>query len=340
MSAMGAAAVIGGGSWGTALAAILAAKGRDVRLWVRDPDLAGEIERVRENGRYLPGVRLDGSLRATADIAEALTGAALVVSATPSHVVRGVMTAAAPHVAAEAIIVSASKGIEEGSLKRMTEVLGEVLGRSGEDRLAVLSGPSFAAEVVRGSPTAVTLAARDPDVAEAARAAFSSPRFRVYTSDDVVGVELGGSVKNVVAIATGIADGLEYGYNARAALITRGLAEISRLGMALGGQRLTFMGLAGLGDLVLTCTGELSRNRTVGLRLGRGESLTSILSEMRQVAEGVRSTRSVRDLASRIDVEMPIVEQVYEMLYHAKSPQVVVEELMTRESKPEFQAAP
>ncbi|HET6617250.1 MAG TPA: NAD(P)H-dependent glycerol-3-phosphate dehydrogenase, partial [Gemmatimonadota bacterium] len=198
---------------------------------------------------------------------------------------------------------------------------------------------SFAAEVVRGSPTAVTLAARDPDVAEAARSAFFSPRFRVYTSDDVVGVELGGSVKNVVAIATGIADGLEYGYNARAALITRGLAEISRLGMALGGQRLTFMGLAGLGDLVLTCTGELSRNRTVGLRLGRGESLPSILSEIRQVAEGVRSTRSVRDLARRIDVEMPIVEQVYEMLYHAKSPQVVVEELMTRESKPEFQAA-
>ena len=339
MSAMGPAAVIGGGSWGTALAAILAAKGRDVRLWVRDPGLAEEIERARENARYLPGVRLGGPLRATADIAEALAGAALVVSATPSHVVRDVMTAAAPHVAAGAIVVSASKGIEEGTLKRMTEVLGEVLSRSEDERLAVLSGPSFAAEVVRGSPTAVTLAARDPDVAEAARAAFFTPRFRVYTSDDVVGVELGGSVKNVVAIATGIADGLEYGYNARAALITRGLAEISRLGMALGGQRLTFMGLAGLGDLVLTCTGELSRNRTVGLRLGRGESLPSILSEIRQVAEGVRSTRSVRDLARRIDVEMPIVEQVYEMLYHAKSPQVVVEELMTRESKPEFQAA-
>jgi glycerol-3-phosphate dehydrogenase (NAD(P)+) len=219
----------------------------------------------------------------------------------------------------------------------MTEVLEDVLGRG--DGLAVLSGPSFAAEVARGVPTAVTVAAHDPDVAEAVREAFFAPRFRVYTSDDVVGVELGGAVKNVVAIATGIADGLEYGANARAALITRGLAEISRLGTALGGQRLTFMGLAGLGDLVLTCTGDLSRNRTVGLRLGRGETLDAILDGMDQVAEGVRTTRSVRDLAARNGIEMPIVEQVHEMLYHAKSPQVVVEELMTRESKPEFQTA-
>ena len=337
MSAPGAAAVVGGGSWGTALARILAGKGHHVRLWVRDPDLARTIERRRENPRYLAGVRLDGPLRATADLADALADAALVVSALPSHVVRGVMAKAAPHVLEEAIVVSASKGIEEESLKRMTEVLGEVLGRGPGDRLAVLSGPSFAAEVCREAPTAVTVAAEDLGVADSVRTAFFTPRFRVYTSDDVVGVELGGAVKNVVAIATGIADGLEYGYNARAALITRGLAEISRLGTALGGQRLTFMGLAGLGDLVLTCTGELSRNRTVGFRLGRGESLETILGEMRQVAEGVRSTRSVRDLAARIDVEMPIVEQVYEMLYHAKSPQVVVEELMTRESKPEFQ---
>jgi glycerol-3-phosphate dehydrogenase (NAD(P)+) len=333
------AAVIGGGSWGTALAGILAARGREVRLWVRDPELALEIEERRENGRYLPGARLGASLRPTADLADALDGAALVVSALPSHVVRHVMAAASADVAETAIVVSASKGIEEESLKRMSEVLGEVLGRDPDDRLAVPSGPSFAAEVARGSPTAVTLASHDSDVAESARQAFFAPRFRVYTSDDVVGVEIGGAVKNVVAIATGIADGLEYGHNARAALITRGLAEISRLGSALGGQRLTFMGLAGLGDLVLTCTGELSRNRTVGLRLARGENLLTILSEMRQVAEGVRSTRSVRDLAFRIDVEMPIVEQVYEMLYHAKSPQVVVEELMTRESKPEFQAA-
>ena len=337
MSASGPAAVVGGGSWGTALARLLAAKGRDVRLWVREPDLAATIERRRENPRYLPGARLDGRIRATSDLGQAIAGAALIVSALPSHVVRSVMADAASHVDGESLVVSASKGIEEESLKRMTEVLEDVLGRG--DGLAVLSGPSFAAEVARGVPTAVTVAAHDPEVAEAVREAFFAPRFRVYTSDDVVGVELGGAVKNVVAIATGIADGLEYGANARAALITRGLAEISRLGTALGGQRLTFMGLAGLGDLVLTCTGDLSRNRTVGLRLGRGETLKAILDGMDQVAEGVRTTRSVRDLAARNGIEMPIVEQVHEMLYHAKSPQVVVEELMTRESKPEFQTA-
>lgn len=331
------AAVVGGGAWGTALARLLAAKDHEVRLWVREPELAATIEARRENPRYLPGARLEGRLRATSELGGALAGAALVVSAVPSHVVRGVMAGAAGHLDDSAVVVSASKGIEEGSLRRMTEVLGEVLGR--DERLAVLSGPSFAAEVARGVPTAVTVAAHDPEVAESVREAFFAPRFRVYTSDDVVGVELGGAVKNVVAIATGIADGLEYGANARAALITRGLAEISRLGTALGGQRLTFMGLAGLGDLVLTCTGDLSRNRTVGLRLGRGETLEAILADMDQVAEGVRSTRSVRDLAARNGIEMPIVEQVQEMLYHAKSPQIVVEELMTRESKPEFQAA-
>ena len=330
-------AVVGGGAWGTALAHVLAGKGSDVRLWVRDRELARAIDRTGENVRYLPGVSLEG-VAATADLESALDGARLVVSAVPSHVVRMVMGTAAPRVDPEAIVVSASKGIEERTLKRMTEVLADVLG--GVRRLAALSGPSFAAEVGRGAPTAVTLAAHDPVVAESAREAFFAPRFRVYTSEDVVGVELGGAVKNVVAIATGIADGLDYGHNARAALITRGLAEISRLGSALGGQRLTFMGLAGLGDLVLTCTGDLSRNRTVGLRLARGEALESILASMGQVAEGVRSTRSVRDLAARIGVELPIVEQVYEMLYHAKSPQVVVEELMTRESKPEFQPAP
>jgi glycerol-3-phosphate dehydrogenase (NAD(P)+) len=329
------AAVVGGGAWGSALAWLLAEKGREVRLWVRDPELAVAIEERRENPRYLAGAALGEGLHATADLTAAVSEVDLVVSALPSHAVRSVLSGASDHVAAEAIVVSASKGIEEDTLLRMTEVLGEVLG--GAERLAVLSGPSFAAEVCRGVPTAVTMAASDAGVAETARAAFFTPRFRVYTSDDVIGVELGGAVKNVVAIATGIADGLRYGHNARAALITRGLAEISRLGLALGGRRLTFMGLAGLGDLVLTCTGDLSRNRTVGFRLGRGESLEAILGSTRQVAEGVRSTRSVRDLAARIGVEMPIVEQVYEMLYHGKSPEIVVEELMTRESKPEFQ---
>jgi glycerol-3-phosphate dehydrogenase (NAD(P)+) len=233
------------------------------------------------------------------------------------------------------IVVSASKGIENDTLKRMTEVLAEVLG--GQERLAVLSGPSFAVEVSRGVPTAVTVAAHDDAVSRFVRDAFATPRFRIYTSTDVVGVELGGAVKNVIAIATGISDGLRYGDNARAALVTRGLAEISRLGIALGGDRLTFMGLAGLGDLVVTCTGELSRNRNVGLRLGRGETLDDILAEMTMVAEGVLTTRSVRDLASHYDVQMPITEEVHEILYHAKRPEVSVEELMTREFKPEFE---
>ena len=271
----------------------------------------------------------------TSDLEEAVEGAALVVSAIPSHGVREVLGRAAPRIDPGAIVVSASKGIENATLRRMSEVLDEVL--AGGRRLAVLSGPSFAVEVSRGVPTAVTVAADDRGVAEAVREAFAAARFRVYTSDDVVGVELGGAVKNVIAIATGIADGLEYGHNARAALITRGLAEISRLGMAMGGERLTFMGLAGLGDLVLTCTGDLSRNRTLGLRLGGGEDLEAILDDMTQVAEGFRTTRSVRDLAARIGVEMPIVEQVHAMLYESKSPQVVVEELMMREYKPEFE---
>lgn len=329
------AAVIGAGSWGTTLANLLAGNGHEVRLWARDPVLAEDMLRQRQNARYLPGFPLHAGVTPTASLEEALTGADIVVSALPSHGVREVMQHAAPHVERRALVISASKGIERGSLDRMSQVLDAVLGLPA--RAAVLSGPSFAVEVSRGIPTAVTVAASDPSAAQRLRAAFANSRFRVYTSTDIVGVELGGAVKNIVAIATGIADGLDYGHNARAALITRGLAEISRLGMALGGERLTFMGLAGLGDLVLTCTGDLSRNRTVGLRLGRGESLEEILTDMQMVAEGIVTARSVRDLASRVEVEMPIAEQVHEMLYHAKSPRVVVEELMTRELKPEFE---
>ena len=331
MSASGPAAVVGGGSWGTALARLLAAKGRDVRLWVREPDLAATIERRRENPRYLPGARLDGRIRATSDLGQAIAGAALIVSALPSHVVRSVMADAASHVDGESLVVSASKGIEEESLKRTTEVLEDVLGRG--DGLAVLSGPSFAAEVARGVPTAVTVAAHDPEVAEAVREAFFAPRFRVYTSDDVVGVELGGAVKNVVAIATGIADGLEYGANARAALITRGLAEISRLGTALGGQRLTFMGLAGLGDLVLTCTGDLSRNRQVGIALGRGQSLPDILSRTKMVAEGVKTTEAALALGARHGIELPIAQEMSEVLAGRKAPQDAIRDRMGRRQK-------
>lgn len=335
MSRLDPIAVVGAGSWGTTLANLLAGNGHPVRLWARDRELARTMGRSRENPGYLPGFELDERLDPTSDLGNAVEGAGLVVVATPSHGVREVVGLAAPRIDPGAIVVSASKGIENVTLRRMSEVLDEVL--SGGRRLAVLSGPSFAVEVSRGVPTAVTLASSDPATAEAAREAFATSRFRVYTSDDVVGVELGAAVKNVIAIATGIADGLDYGHNARAALITRGLAEISRLGMALGGERLTFMGLAGLGDLVLTCTGDLSRNRTLGLRLGRGETLEAILDDMTQVAEGFRTTRSVNDLAARIGVEMPIVEQVHAILYEDKSPQVVVEELMTREYKPEFE---
>jgi glycerol-3-phosphate dehydrogenase (NAD(P)+) len=330
-------AVVGAGSWGTALADLLARNGHTVRLWGRDPSLVAAIRDTGRNPRYLSEHELSPDVEPTEDLEQSVSGAELIVSATPSHAVREVMTKAAPHIADHAIVVSTSKGIENKTLKRMTEVLAEVLGSGRAARVSVLSGPSFAEEVCRGNPTAVTFAAEDPVVAESGCEAFAGSRFRVYTSSDVVGVELGGAVKNIVAIATGIADGLEYGHNARAALITRGLAEISRLGMALGGERLTFMGLAGLGDLVLTCTGELSRNRTVGVRLGRGETLDAILADIRMVAEGVRTTRSVHDLALRAEVQMPIAHHVYEMLYEAKSPRIVVEELMARELKPEFE---
>ncbi len=329
------AAVVGAGSWGTALANLLAENGRRVGLWARDPALAEAMRAERRNPTYLPDFPLAEGVAPTSDLEEALSGAALVVSAVPSHAVRDVMTSAEAFLPEAAIVVSASKGIENDTLKRMTEVLSESLG--ADRRLAVLSGPSFAVEVSRGVPTAVTVAAEDESAAEWVRGAFATPRFRVYTSLDVIGVELGGAVKNVIAIATGIVDGLSYGDNARAALVTRGLAEISRLGTALGGERLTFMGLAGLGDLVLTCTGDLSRNRTVGLRLGRGEALDTILADMRMVAEGVRTTRSVRDLAARMDVEVPITEEVHEILYHAKRPEISVEQLMTREFRPEFE---
>ncbi|MFN2384061.1 MAG: NAD(P)H-dependent glycerol-3-phosphate dehydrogenase [Gemmatimonadota bacterium] len=330
-------AVIGAGSWGTTLANLLAGNGHAVRLWARSGELAAEMTRLRRNPRYLSGAPLAEAVVPTADLEAAVAGVGLVVSVVPSHAVRDVMGRAAPALGEDALVVSASKGIENDSLKRMTEVLAEVLPPGAASRCAVLSGPSFADEVSRGVPTAVTVAAAAPPVAETVRAAFANDRFRVYTSTDVVGVELGGALKNVIAIATGIADGLDYGHNARAALITRGLAEISRLGLALGGDRVTLMGLAGLGDLILTCTGELSRNRAVGVRLGRGESLPEIQADMRMVAEGIRTTRSARDLAARIDVEMPITEQVHEMLYHAKSPQHVVDELMTRDAKPEFE---
>ena len=325
------------GSWGTALANLLAGNGHEVRLWVRDPALARTLERERRNPIYLPGIRLSDHVEPGSDLVAAVAGSEVVVSAVPSHATRQVMERAAGSLDPEALVVSTSKGIENDTLARMTEVLAEVLPAGAEDRTAVLSGPSFAIEVARGCPTAVTAAATDLDVAERTRDLFANPRFRVYTSSDVVGVELGGAVKNIVAIAAGICDGLGYGHNARAALITRGIAEIARLGVALGGEPMTFMGLSGLGDLILTSTTDLSRNRTVGLRVGAGETVEEIQADMRMVAEGVRTTRSVRDLARRHDVEMPITEEVHAMLYEGKNPRISVEDLMTREFKPEFE---
>jgi glycerol-3-phosphate dehydrogenase (NAD(P)+) len=329
--------VIGGGSWGTALAKLLADNGHEVRLWVRDPALARTLARERRNPIYLPGIRIPDGVAPGSDLVAIVADSEVVVSAVPSHATRQVIERAAGSLRPEALVVSTSKGIENDTLARMTEVLAEILPAGAEERMAVLSGPSFAIEVAQGLPTAVTAAATELDIAEQTRDLFANPRFRVYTSTDVVGVELGGAVKNIVAIAAGICDGLCYGHNARAALITRGIAEIARLGVALGGEPMTFMGLSGLGDLILTSTTDLSRNRSVGLRVGAGETVEEIQADMRMVAEGVRTTRSVRDLARRHDVEMPITEEVHSMLYEGKDPRISVEDLMTREFKPEFE---
>ena len=329
------AAVVGAGSWGTALANLLAGKGTPTVLWSFEPEVAEQINAEHINRTYLDGIALDPSLRATADLAEAVRGAGLVVSVSPSHVVRRVMAQAAAHIASDALVVSASKGIENETLQTMDEVLAEVLPPVTVPTASFLSGPSFAREVGLGYPTAVTIASHDLAAAARAQAAFQTSYFRTYTSEDVRGVELGGSVKNVIAIAAGAVEGMGFGFNTQAALITRGLAEITRLGVALGADPRTFAGLAGMGDLILTCMGGLSRNRTVGVELGRGRPLEEILGGMKAVAEGVRTARSTRDLARRHGIEMPIVEAVYAMLYDGLDPRRAVEQLMTREPKAE-----
>jgi glycerol-3-phosphate dehydrogenase (NAD(P)+) len=306
-------AVIGAGSWGSALAKVLVDRGHAVTMWDRNAENLAQIAADKENARYLPGVRLE--VRTEPDLARAVAGRPYVLAVVPSHAMREVMSRAAPALAPDAIVISASKGIENQTLATMDEVLKEVLpGRVGA-RLAFLSGPSFAKEVGQGLPTAVVMASRDRHVAEQAAELFRAERFRIYTSDDVAGVELGGALKNVMAIAAGVADGLGLGSNSRAALITRGLAEITRLGVRKAANPLTFAGLAGLGDLVLTCTGDLSRNRTVGMALGRGQKLKDVLAGMSQVAEGVKTTKSAHGLAQRLGVEMPITDAMYKMLY-------------------------
>lgn len=326
--------VIGGGSWGTALARVLTDKG-PVRQWARSKEVVEGINRDHRNPRYQSEIELPESLTATGDLAEALDGAELVCVVVPSHAMRTVMTTAAPHLAPGVPIVSASKGIENQSLKTMEEVLTDVLPRALWADLAFLSGPSFARETLLEMATAVTIAARFHSVADAVQEAFSTKYFRCYTTEDVTGVELGGALKNVVAIAAGVAHGMGLGHNSRAGLLTRGLAEITRLAVALGANPLTLSGLAGMGDLVLTCTGSLSRNRQVGVKLGQGMSLDEILGGMNQVAEGVRTARSTYNLARREGVDMPIATEVYRLLYEGKPARQGMADLMGRDLKRE-----
>ncbi|MBV9772532.1 MAG: NAD(P)-dependent glycerol-3-phosphate dehydrogenase, partial [Gemmatimonadetes bacterium] len=326
-------AVVGAGSWGTALANVLAKKGVETVLWSHEADVAEAIERDHLNPRYLSQVPLDARLRATADMAEAVSGAEVVVSVSPSHVVRPVMGQAARHMRPDALVVSASKGIEVDTLRTMDGVLADVLPEEAARGATYLSGPSFALEVGLEQPTAVTVASHSLSSAARAQELFQTDYFRVYTSTDVAGVELGGSLKNVIAIASGVVEGLGLGNNPRAALITRGLAEITRLGVALGADPLTFAGLAGMGDLILTCTGALSRNRQVGVELGRGRKLDEILAGMSEVAEGVRTSRSAHALARRMEIEMPIVDEIHAVLFEGRDPRQAVENLMLRRPK-------
>lgn len=334
MSAPVRATVVGAGAWGTALAMVLAEKRHDVCLWSYEAEVARTINQRSENP-YLDGVTLPARVRASADLATALRGAELVVSVSPSQVVRSVMESAADHIPPDAVMVSASKGIELRSLRRMDEVIGDVLGPGRMARFCALSGPSFAREVADREPTAVVVASHDEETRLLVQSVFQTPWFRVYTNPDVLGVELGGALKNVVALAAGMTAGLGYAANTTAALITRGLAEMTRLGVAMGARQATFYGLAGMGDLVLTCMGGLSRNRTVGYRLGQGESLDRILGEMTAVAEGVETAKAVHELARRHDVEMPIAEQVYAIVEEGRTPVEALQELMLREPKPE-----
>ncbi|HCH61961.1 MAG: glycerol-3-phosphate dehydrogenase [Deltaproteobacteria bacterium] len=328
-------AVLGAGSWGTALAMQLCRSGDDVWQWDRRADRATEHQLARQNLRYLPGVDYPENLTVSSDMAAVLADATFVVEAIPSPSVRSVMTAALPFMRPDAVVCCASKGIEESTLLTMDEVLEQVLPPKMHARSTFLAGPSFAREVAAGMPTAVVVASRSPLSARAVADAFHGGPFRVYHTDDIVGAELGGALKNIIAIATGIADGVGSGLNARAALITRGLAEITRLAVHRGGNPLTLAGLAGMGDLVLTATGDLSRNRRVGLGLGKGKTLDQVLHELGQVAEGVITTKSARELAAREGVEMPITEQVYQLLYEGKSAQEGLRDLLARDRRAE-----
>lgn len=326
--------VLGAGSWGTTLAQVLSDRGFAVTLWAREEEVRESIAKRRVNEIFLPGIALSEKIMPEASIAAAVKGAAMVVSVIPSHGVRAVFSEARPFIKEGAIIVSATKGIEEGTMLTPSGILGEALS-GATHRIAVLSGPSFANEVSRRLPAAVCAASSSIEAAKTVQQAFSTNYFRVYTNSDVIGVELGGALKNVIAIAAGISDGLELGHNARAALITRGLAEMRRLGIRMGAEPVTFAGLSGLGDLVLTCTGPLSRNYTVGVSVGKGAPISDVTGKMKMVAEGVKTCRGARELSQSVGVEMPITDAVFDVLYNGTAPREAVLGLMTRELKGE-----
>ena len=328
-------AVIGAGAWGTALAKVLADKGEQVRLWSWEDDHARAMQKERVNEAFFPGVPLPDGLLVSSDLAEVVDGADLIVLVVPSHAFRETLQRLKAVGIGDAVLVSATKGIENDTLMLMSEIIADVFGKEARARSAVLSGPSFAKEVAQGLPTNIVIASADHAVSVGAQKRFATDRLRVYSSDDPAGVEVGGALKNVIAIAAGACDSLGFGHNTRAALITRGLAEISRIAQAKGGDPLTLAGLAGMGDLVLTCTGDLSRNRTVGVEMGKGKRLDEVLAALGHVAEGVYTAKSARDLAEKLNVELPLCNEVYRVLYEQKRPLDAVRDVLTRPLKKE-----
>ena len=327
--------IIGAGSWGTALSIVAARAGHDVSLWARSQEVADSINTTRINNRYLSSATIPDSVIATTDLREAVSSPSIIIIAAPSHAVRELLTSASPSLNSSALIVSAAKGIEIESGRRISGIVGEIIGQDALKRFVCLSGPSFAEEVVNGHPTAVVAASVNDQAAQAVQLTLSFENLRIYTNSDVVGTELGGAVKNVMAIAAGMISGLGFGANTLAALITRGLAELSRLALVRGADIETLMGLAGLGDLVLTCTGKLSRNRFVGEELGKGKTLAEITANMKEVAEGIKTTLAVYQLAQRAGLEMPITNEVKAVLYDGKSARNAVADLMSRPLKEE-----
>jgi len=327
--------ILGAGSWGTALSIVLAPRFENVRLWAHEGALVARMAEQRENDTYLPGFLLPANVKPVCDFETALKGTNIVLGVTPSHHLRAVFSRIVPYLTSDMSFVSATKGIETGSLLRMSEVMRSVLNLQNDARIAVLSGPTFAREVASGQPTAVVISSEDEELAGIIQSAFSGPTFRLYTNSDPIGVEVGAALKNVIAIGAGICQGLQLGSNAVAALVTRGLAEISRLAVAMGGDPRTLSGLAGLGDLVLTCNGELSRNRRVGIALAEGRNLDEILASTNTVAEGVQTTYAAVDLSRRYGIEMPITEQMYAVFRMNRSPKEAIRELMERSLKRE-----